>query len=283
MIEEFAPISVHAPRAPQYYHPPLQVAEDTWLIRQLQGEKEAPVGVYINSLVILGKEPVIVDTGSPANRQQWLADVQSLVDPKEVKWIYISHDDVDHTGNLAETLELCPDATLVSNWFQLERMTCELSFPLHRTRWVNDGETFSVGDRELAAIRPPVYDSPTTRGLYDSKTGVYWGSDFFATPVLEPVDNAGDMDRAFWEQGLWQFHSLLAPWHTMLDEGKFQREVDRIAELDLKVAVGAHSPPTMGKDIETVITAIRKLPTADPAPMPGQEVLEQMVAEMSGH
>jgi flavorubredoxin len=28
--------------------------------------------------------------------------VFSLVDPKDVQWIFLSHDDVDHSGNLDE-------------------------------------------------------------------------------------------------------------------------------------------------------------------------------------
>jgi flavorubredoxin len=190
---------------------------------------------------------------------------------------------VDHTGNLAETLEMCPNATLVSSWFQVERMTCDLDFPMHRVRWVNDGESFHAGDRDLAAIRPPLYDSPTTRGLYDPKTGVYWGSDFFATPVLEPADDTAEMDPEFLRQGLWQFHSLLAPWHALVDDARFQREVDRIAKLELNVVVGAHSPPTTGPRIQDAITVVRQMPKSDIAPVPGQADLEAMVAAMSGH
>ena len=62
-------------------------------------------------MVILGAEPVIVDTGTIANRQQWLEDVFSLVEPEDVRWIFLSHDDVDHTGNLEEAMAACPNAT----------------------------------------------------------------------------------------------------------------------------------------------------------------------------
>ena len=55
--------------------------------------------------------------------------------------------------------------------------------PPTRQRWVDDGESFDVGDRMLQAVRPPVFDSPTTRGLFDPTTGVYWASDGFATPM----------------------------------------------------------------------------------------------------
>ena len=64
--------------------------------------------VPVCSMVIRGAEPVIVDTGAPVHRESWLDQVLSLVDPQDVRWIFLSHDDTDHLGNLNEMLELCP-------------------------------------------------------------------------------------------------------------------------------------------------------------------------------
>ena len=87
-----------APVAPTIYLPPTKIAPDTYVINQVQEALGQPLFVQINSMVILGKEPIIVDTGTPANRKQWLSDVFSLVEPTDVRWIFLSHDDVDHTG-----------------------------------------------------------------------------------------------------------------------------------------------------------------------------------------
>ena len=59
-------------------------------------------------MVIRGAEPVVVDTGVPENRDQYLADVFSLVEPEDVRWVFISHDDVDHTGNVNAADGACP-------------------------------------------------------------------------------------------------------------------------------------------------------------------------------
>ena len=152
-------------------------------------------------MVILGKEPMIVDTGTPANREQWLEDVFSLVEPTDVRWIFLSHDDVDHTGNLDEAMTACPNAKLVCNWAMVERHTNCFDFPLDRCRWVMDGESLDIGDRTLHALRPPVYDSPTTRGLFDPTTGVYWAVDTFATPLPDPKMAIADLDPDFWDRG----------------------------------------------------------------------------------
>ena len=143
-----------------------------------------------------------MDTGTPANREQWLADVFSLVEPDDVRWVFLSHDDVDHSGNLEQVMTACPNARLVCNWAMVERHTNCFNFPLERCRWIMHDESFSIGDRTLHAVRPPVFDSPTTRGLFDPTTGVYWAVDTFATPLPDPNMGIADLDPDFWQFGL---------------------------------------------------------------------------------
>jgi flavorubredoxin len=186
-----------APLVPTIAVPPAEIAKDTFLIHSVQPALGEPLFVYLNSLVIRGAEPMIVDTGTIANRDQWMRDVFAIVEPEDVKWIYLSHDDVDHSGNLDEVMTACPNAKLVCNWAMVERHTNCFNFPLDRCRWVMDGESLDIGDRTLQALRPPVYDSPTTRGLYDPTTRVYWAVDTFATPLPDYKLGIADLDAEF--------------------------------------------------------------------------------------
>ena len=87
---------------------PTEIAPDTFLIHDHQGEGTGPVSVALNTMVIRAAEPVVIDTGMKENRDQYLADVFSLVEPEDIRWVFISHDDVDHTGNLNALMELRP-------------------------------------------------------------------------------------------------------------------------------------------------------------------------------
>jgi flavorubredoxin len=268
-----------APVAPVTYVPPTKIATDTWVIHSVQPALGQPLFVYLNSMVILGREPMIVDTGTIANRSQWLEDVFSVVDPEDVRWIFLSHDDVDHTGNLDETLSACPNAQLVCNWAMVERHTNCFEFPLHRCRWIADGEALDIGDRTLQALRPPVYDSPTTRGLFDPTTGVYWAVDTFATPLPDPQMGIADLDREFWEFGLMLFAlGAVSPWLSMVDETKYGRFVDRVQSLDIRTVACCHSPVIEGPFIDQAFARIRQLPSLDYPQLPDQSVLDQIVA-----
>jgi flavorubredoxin len=269
------------PIAPTVHFAPTKVADDTFVIHQVQPALGQPLSVYINSMVILGQEPVILDTGTPANREQWLKDVFALVEPEDVRWIYLSHDDVDHTGNLDQALTACTNAKLVCNWAMVERHTNCFDFPIDRCRWTHDGDSFDVGDRTLHTLRPPVFDSPTTRGIYDSKTGVYWAVDTFATPLPDPNMGIADLDQGFWTEAQWLFaYGAVSPWLTMVDPTKFNKTVDKIASLDITTIAACHTPVIEGAFIPRAFDTVRQFPTLDPPPLPDQAVLEQIVAAM---
>ncbi len=268
-----------APVAPTLRVPPREIAADTWLIHSLQPALGQPLFVYLNSLVIRGAEPMIVDTGTIANRTQWLEDVFTVVEPQDVRWIFLSHDDIDHTGNLDETMAACPNATLVCNWAMVERHTNCFEFPLHRCRWIADGEQLDIGDRTLLALRPPAFDSPTTRGIFDPLTRLYWAADCFATPLPDPHMPVADLDPDFWSFGMMLFAlGAISPWLSMVDPAKYGAFVDRVQSLDIGTIASCHSPVIEGPHIDRAFARMRELPTVDFPMLPDQSVLDQIVA-----
>lgn len=256
--------------------PPLEVAPETFLVRCAQPAFGAPLSVNLNSLVIRAAEPVIVDTGPSSDRDHWLETTFSLVDPADVRWVVLSHDDADHTGNLAEVLERCPRATLVTCWAATERMACEIAISPERLRWVDSGGSLDVGDRVLRALRPPVYDSPCTRAFSDSSTGVVWASDAFATPMpAEPVDRVDDIPDPMWAEGMAMFHHhALSPWLSMVDRVAYATEVDRLRAWEPTTIVAAHTPVITGRAVATALDRLAALPDTVPPPHPDQGALD---------
>jgi flavorubredoxin len=254
-------------------------------VREVQEALGAPLATYINSMVIQAAEPVIVDTGSRRNRDRWREDVYSLVDPNDVRWVFVSHEDPDHIGNLGEVLDDCPHARLVCSWAIVERLSNAFDFPLERCRWVNDGESFEVGDRTLRAVRPPVYDLPTTRGLLDTSTGVYWAADSFATPVPRDGDriatHVDQLDPALWWEGMVMFGlNALSPWLSIVDGQEWSRSLKRIRDLAPETILSGHSPIIAGADVTRAIDLVGALAGTAPPPCPDQAVLDLLLTAM---
>lgn len=257
---------------------PQLVAPETWLIPNLAPAGE---GVYlpVNSLVIRGEEPVIVDTGAPLHRELWLEKVFSVVEPEDVRWIFLSHDDGDHTGGLLDALEMCPNATFVTNFFSVERLALEKpALPLERMRWIEPGGSFDAGDRTLHLFRPPIFDGPTTRGVYDSKTAAMWIVDTFASMTTGEGYHIQDLPKELIDETMPLFNSMVSPWHAWTDPDVYRRHVDEVEAFGVLAVASAHGPIITGDAIHESFDLVRSLAGQPLIPGPGQELLDELVA-----
>ncbi len=256
---------------------PVLVAPDTWLIPNLAAagpDRYLPV----NSLLVRGGEPVVVDTGAPVHRQRWLEQVFSLVDPEDVRWIFLSHDDGDHVGGLADALAMCPSATLVTNSFATERLALQGALPLKRLRWLEPGDSFVAGDRRLRLVLPPIFDGPTTRGLFDERTGVLWSVDSFAALTTGAVHQRDDIPDELYDESFALLNSLVSPWHQWLDPVRYGQHVASVADLQPAAVASAHGPVLTGDAIGDAFDRVRAMAGAPRVMPPGQSALDELIA-----
>ena len=256
---------------------PVRIAPETFLIPNLVAA-DAGTFLHVNSLLIRGEEPIIVDTGAPIHRERWLEHVFSVVDPEDVRWIFLSHDDGDHTGGLHEALEACPAATLVTNFFSWERLALEKpAIAPDRMIWRGPNETFDAGDRRLRLVVPPIFDGPTTRGLYDESTGVLWAVDSFAS-LTAATTELGDVPKDVYEDTFQLFNSMISPWHEWLDPAVYNRHVDTVEALRPQVVASAHGVVLRGDDIHDAFDRVRTLAGQPRIAPPGQSLLDELLA-----
>ena len=256
---------------------PHPVADDTWLVPTLAAE---PSGAYIgvHSLVIRGAEPTLIDTGSLLVRDAWFEQVRSIVEPEDVRWIVLSHDDHDHIGNLDLVLERCPHATLVASFAMTARLAGDVPLPLDRLRWLELGASLDLGDRTLTAVRPPLFDSPATRAFFDSTSRVLWAADSFGALVPGDVHEAADVPTDLWDAGFATLNSWNTPWLEWVDPVRFADHVATSAALAPAAIASAHGPVLRGDGIAAAYRRTTDLAGQPPVPMPGPELLDIMVS-----
>jgi hypothetical protein len=160
-------------------------------------------------------------------------------------------------------------------------MSLDHEVPLARMRWINDGESFRAGDRELIAVRPPVFDSPTTRGLFDPSTGVYWASDAFGSPVPHEVHDVAELDPGFYREAFLGQQRMVSPWLQWVDPVRYQRALDRVAELGATTLASAHGVTLRGRQIESALNLATELPYLPPFEWPVQADLDEMLATVT--
>ena len=231
----------------------------------------------INGFVLKAKDPVLIDTGIGNDRGEFLKAVESVIDPRELKWVWLTHDDSDHTGNLQEVLEAAPSARLVTHPLAAIRMSTGWPVPMDRVYFLNPGESISVGDRNLTAIRPPLFDNPTTIGLYDDKSGAFFSSDSLGALLPSPAQDADDIPEKDLIQGMSIWAVADTPWIHLVDRGKFAKRLDSVRQLDPKFILSFHMAPSRGRTEQT-LRLIETLPDAEPFVGPNQAALEEMMA-----
>jgi hypothetical protein len=268
-------VSLHRP----VQYEPVEVAPETYLLRTAFATDEAAMTMYQSSMVIRGAEPVLVDTGPAAAADLWMHAAFGLVDPEDVSWIFVSHNDSDHSGNVLASLAACPNATLLTTSPAVLRLTSSFDLPYRRMAWLRAGETFGAGDRTIEIIDPVVYDSPVTQGLLDRSTGVMWAVDAFAAPVptVGPPAFARDLPRDEWESSLSALGIAGNPWLEGVRPEWFASRVRSMTDLEPTVVASAHGPTLDGELIGRAAELYAALPGSTPPRGAGQDALHELL------
>jgi flavorubredoxin len=235
----------------------------------------------VNAFLLHAAEPVLVDTGLPGSRAEFLEHLWAACDPADLRWVWLTHPDRDHTGALREVLEAAPQARLVTTFLGLGILSIDHQIPPPRVFLLNPGQSLPVGDRSLRAFRPPVYDSPATTGLIDESTGACFSSDCFGGPMpgadlalADDVDDVPATDLAA-AQRLWA--TVDSPWVAHVDRARYAATVRELAGCGLQLVLSTHLPPARDRR-DDLLAALTDAPDLPSFTGPDQAALEAMLA-----
>jgi glyoxylase-like metal-dependent hydrolase (beta-lactamase superfamily II) len=233
----------------------------------------------VNAFLIKAPEPVLIDTGLAALHSDFMEHLQELVDLRDLSWIWLTHTDADHVGNLAAVLAEAPKARVVTTFLGMGKLGL-LGLPVERCFLLNPGQRLAVGDRELLAVTPPSFDAPETTGLFDAHSGYLYSADCFGALLDRPYDVAADVPADALEAGLVTWAGVDAPWLRLVDERLFDRVTADIRSLRPRAVLGSHLPPAVDM-LDTLLGHLRAARGAPAFTGPDQAALEQMMAGAS--
>ena len=237
--------------------------------------------VPINAFVIKGTEPVLVDTGAAVTSGEFMPALRSVIDPADLRWLWLTHTDFDHMGCLHQLLAENPRLRVITTFLGVGIMSLIDPLPMDRVYLLNPGEKITVGDRTLSAIRPPVFDNPSTTGFYDSKTDVFFSSDCFGAALQAVPETAADLSDSDLRDGQVFWATVDSPWLHKVDRSTFAAELDGIRRMSPKMVLSSHLPPAPGNMTERLLASLAVAPGARPFVGPNQAALEQMLKAMT--
>jgi flavorubredoxin len=235
----------------------------------------------INAFVLHAEQPVVIDTGLGLPDRDFVNTIAEVIDPSDVRWIWLTHPDRDHTGGIFALLEAAPQARVVTTFGGGGIMSTATPLPMDRIYLLNPGQSLDVGDRTLTGFRPALFDNPTTVGVLDNATGVCFSSDCFGAPMPSADDacaeeiSAVDPDAVRGGQLLWA--SVDSAWVQFVDRAKFHAAMEPMRAFDASWTFSVHLPPVRGRTSELLET-ISGAPDMPDFVGPDQAALEAMLA-----
>jgi glyoxylase-like metal-dependent hydrolase (beta-lactamase superfamily II) len=234
----------------------------------------------VNAYVLLAEEPVLIDTGMGSDSDQFLDALASIIDLKALRWVWLTHDDADHTGSIQRVFELAPHARLATHALSALRMSSWWPVPLDRVHAVRVGDHLSVGDRTLRAVPPPLYDNPMSTGLLDEATGALFSVDSFGAFLPEPTQDAAEVAHEALAGGMQAWAASDSPWAHLLDRQRFAQVLEGVRRLQPTQIFSSHLPAASGTSLERFLQVLESVPDAEPAVAPNHAEFSEMLAAM---
>ena len=235
--------------------------------------------ILVNAFVLMAKQPVLIDTGCHVDEAEFMKELEKIVDPGDLKWIWLTHDDAEHTGNIQAVMARAPQAKLATHALSALRMLTWWPCPLERVHALQLGDGLDVGDRTLRAIRPPVFDNPLSTGLHDEKTGALFSVDSFGAILPHVAQDAADYPTEALQGGMMAWTTFDSPWTHLVDRSLFGQVLDKVRRMAPSRILGSHLPAATGK-LDQLLEILAAVPNADPFIPPDAAAFAQIAAAM---
>ncbi len=139
-------------------------------------------GVSYNSYLLLDEQTVLFDTADYAIGKQFIENVMSVLNGRNLDYIVVNHMEPDHCSLIGELLLHYPDVKIIGNAKTFPMIEEFFSFDLTgKTLTVKEGDTFCSGKHTFRFIMSPMVHWPEAMMTYDEKDKVLFSADAFGT------------------------------------------------------------------------------------------------------
>lgn len=139
-----------------------------------------PNGISYNSYVILDEKICVLDTVDKRKTDEWVANLEIVLDGKTPDYLIINHLEPDHASNIQLLADKYPDMKLVGNAKTFNMLPQFFDIDLtDRTVTVKEGDSLNLGEHTLSFYMAPMVHWPEVMVTYESKEKVLFSADGF--------------------------------------------------------------------------------------------------------
>ncbi len=145
-----------------------------------EGQYVVPNGVSYNSYVILDDKIAVMDTVDARKSEEWLANLEAVLDGRTPDYLVVSHMEPDHAANIERLAAKYPQMQIVGNVKTFQMMGQFFTFDVEgRKVVVKEGDTLSLGSHELTFVMAPMVHWPEVMVEYESSEKILFSADGF--------------------------------------------------------------------------------------------------------
>ena len=158
-----------------------------------ESQYKVPNGVTYNSYVILDEKIAVMDTVDKRRTQQWLDNLEKVLEGREPDYLVVSHLEPDHASNIQLLAEKYPNMQVVSNAkvFSMLPQFFTLDFA-PRSVVVKEGDTLSLGNHTLQFFMAPMVHWPEVMVEYEQTEKILFSADGFGKFGASDVEEDWD-------------------------------------------------------------------------------------------
>ena len=145
-----------------------------------EGQYVVPNGMAYNSYVILDDKIAVMDTVDQHFGQEWLANIEKVLEGRKPDYLIVQHMEPDHSANVANFLAVYPEATVVASKqaFVMIKQFFGTDYADRRIV-VGEGDTLALGKHTLTFVTAPMVHWPEVIVTYDACDKVLFSADGF--------------------------------------------------------------------------------------------------------
>ncbi len=192
-------------------------------------------GTTYNSYLIMSEYPTIIDTVDIAFGKEYVENLKTFIDPKEIKYIVINHTEPDHSGGLIALANKAKNAVIVCTELAAEQL--REMYKLHDREFltVEDNYTLDIGGKTLRFVETPYLHTEETMITYLEEDKILFPCDIFSTHIAN-YDYFNDLAKEDIVEDFKIYYNLIMHPHRKY----VQDMIKKISKLDIDIIAPSH-------------------------------------------
>lgn len=192
---------------------------------------------------------LLFDSGSHVHRSQIMEDLKSLLGDAVPGYVFLTHTELPHTGNLSAILEAWPTIKFVVSSGILPHVEMPWWVRPDQILFAKAGTSESFGGRQISFSDAILKDQPGTQWMFDEPSGSLFTADAYGYLFPQSADDQFDdeIDGGVPADWFRRYHEAAFRFLPMVDGSKVVTDLKRVfAKRKVNVIAPTHGNAIRG-------------------------------------